>query len=113
MQHFASTLNHCAFTDVIPSHEIPFITSDLNIEGSCEGANRADWKSNGNKRGTLYIVEARYGTTGDFNVIASVPATKYLPKEQTPGVAVYYRISAQRNNFDISALHTCWYLYIK
>ena len=84
--------------DIIPSHEIPFIPIDLIVDGMSEGANKLDWKANGNKRGTLYIVEARYGTEGDFQPVATVLATKYLHSGQTPGTAVYYRITAQRGN---------------
>ena len=82
--------------DTIPSHETPYIPDELEIEGLSNNANKVRFSSNKNKRGTLYIIEARYGTEGDFVQVASVLATKYLHKNQTPGAPVYYRVSAQR-----------------
>ena len=82
--------------DIIPSHEVPFIPSVLIVKGLSEGANKLDWDDNGNKRGTQYIIECRYGTEGNFQSVDTVLATKYQHDGQTPGVAVYYRITARR-----------------
>ena len=82
--------------DKIPSHEVPNIPSDLQVKPLPEGANESDWSANGNKSGTQYIVEARYGTEGDFVHVDTVTATKFLHENQTVGAAVYYRITARR-----------------
>jgi len=82
--------------DIIPSHEVPYVPSDLQVKGLSRGTNLIDYDRNGNKRGTQYIIEARYGTDGIFNIVDTVLATKYSHENQTPGAAVYYRIAARR-----------------
>ena len=82
--------------DTIPSHEVPFIPSDLQVKGLSRGTNTLTWDKNGNKRGTQYIIECRLGAAGKFQIIDTVLSTKFNHEDQSPGVAVYYRIAARR-----------------
>lgn len=82
--------------DTIPSHEVPYQITNLTVEGFDFGSNKLNWDKNGNKPGTQYIIEAQYGVDGAFQVIDTVTATRYDHKGQTPGVAVYYRITPRR-----------------
>ena len=82
--------------DTIPSHEEPNQATNLQVEGLGVGINELDWDGNLNKSGTQYIIEAKYGLEAPFQIVDTVTATKYRHEGQTPGVAVFYRITARR-----------------
>jgi len=82
--------------DTIPSHEVPNPATLLVVKGLGVGINELDWNGNLNKSGTQYIIEAKYGLEAPFQMVDTVTATKYQHEGQTPGVAVFYRITARR-----------------
>ncbi|MBC8384151.1 MAG: fibronectin type III domain-containing protein [Candidatus Cloacimonetes bacterium] len=82
--------------DTIISHEEPNIPSHLIVKGLSIGVNIISWKTNGNKRGTQYIIECRVGTEGEFMPVDTILSTKFTHTGQKPGVAVFYRVAARR-----------------
>ena len=82
--------------DLIPSHETPFIPNIEKVTGLPQGANIIEIDPNGNKRGTQYIIECRFKDETGYRQVDTILATKYQHEGQTPGVAVYYRVTARR-----------------
>lgn len=71
---------------------------DLVAEGFSNGNNETKWKKNGNKPNTIYIIEGRLETQPNFAYVGSTTKTKFIHKNQTPGVRMFYRVKAQRND---------------
>ena len=84
--------------DTTPSVVVPVQAADLTAEGTQSGTNVLDWKSGGNKPGTIYVIEKKFKDDPDFSYVDVSTATKYNHKGQTPGVFMLYRIIAKRGD---------------
>lgn len=76
---------------------VPVYTpSDLSALGCSNGVNSLKWKRNGNEGGTVYVIEAAYDGTNDWQIVDNATRTKYDHTGQEPGRFVRYRVTAQR-----------------
>lgn len=69
---------------------------DLVVTGFSNGINRLKWKGNGNKYGTIYIIEAKFGDSAEWVIVDVVKSTKFDHKNQSPGAKAQYRVKAKR-----------------
>lgn len=83
----------------------PIQPIDLSAQGFESGVNLLKWERNGNSFNTNFIIEYRY-ESGSWLIAGSTRKTKYEHKNQTPGVKVYYRVYAERNDFQSSHSNT-------
>ena len=76
----------------------PLTPAGLIATASADGTNTLSWnRSLLNKPTTTFVIEASYmGGTG-WEYVDSATATRYQHTGQTPGVSVYYRVTATRN----------------
>lgn len=49
-----------------PTPILPVAPTDLVTHGFETGVNRLKWSHNGNKKGTQYVIEARYGDSASW-----------------------------------------------
>lgn len=84
--------------DDIKSSNPPIQPLDLVVTGTSDGTNSLKWSRNGNKQGTLFVIEAKIGDSNDWSMVDVVTNSKYEHKNQTPGVKVNYRIKAKRGD---------------
>jgi hypothetical protein len=77
----------------------PAAPADLVATGTSDGTNSLKWKRNGNRQGTTYIIEAKFGDSNDWVIIDAVTRSNYKHLNQTPGVKVQYRVKAKRGEF--------------
>ncbi len=68
----------------------------LSVTGCDDGINKLVWNRSTNGGITIFIVEYREGTTGEWNFAAAVTRTNFNHEDQTPGQTVWYRVSATR-----------------
>lgn len=69
----------------------------LVVEEMASGTNRLRWNSEGNKYGTMYMVEAQQ-EDGEWTVIGVTTKSSYDHLGQTPGRQICYRVRAQRRD---------------
>ncbi|MBC8384813.1 MAG: fibronectin type III domain-containing protein [Candidatus Cloacimonetes bacterium] len=82
--------------DTTPSVIVAVEPTDLKAVGKESGTISLNWKSGGNKQGTIYVIENKHEGDADFKFVDVSTATKYNHKGQTPGVFVLYRVLAKR-----------------
>lgn len=82
--------------DLTPSVIVPQTPADLSVEGFSNGTNELKFNGNGNKTGTVYVIEARTGDAANYSIIGTTKKTTYRHTGQKPGVKIVYRIRAQR-----------------
>ncbi|CAN5330215.1 hypothetical protein BH10ACI1_BH10ACI1_03380 [soil metagenome] len=80
--------------------------TDLVATGTSDGTNRLKWSRNGNKQGTLFMIEAKIGDSNTWVLIDTVTNSKYEHKNQTPGVKIQYRVKAKRGESISTASNT-------
>ncbi|MCC6403424.1 MAG: fibronectin type III domain-containing protein [Fimbriimonadaceae bacterium] len=73
-----------------------FAPSDLSGLGCSNGVNQLKWSRNGNESGTVYVIEAAYDGTNDWEIVDNSTRPKFDHTGQTPGRFVRYRVFAQR-----------------
>lgn len=73
-----------------------YAPSDLGVLGCSNGINTLKWSRNGNESGTVYVIEAAYDGTSDWQIVDNSTRTKYSHTGQEPGRFVRYRVIAQR-----------------
>ncbi|MCX6153718.1 MAG: hypothetical protein NT007_06130 [Candidatus Kapabacteria bacterium] len=78
-----------------PPAAVPFPPIDLVYDVLQPGAYQLKWKANGNASGTLYSLEARYGTATTFVSVVTITKTKFIHDNQPPNQKVAYRVRAQ------------------
>ena len=69
---------------------------DLSVKGFSNGINALKFNRNGNKHGTIFLIEAKIGAATDWTIVGTTTKAGYEHKGQKPGVKVLYRIRAQR-----------------
>jgi hypothetical protein len=69
---------------------------ELVAVGYSNGDNKLSWKRNGNRNGTVFVIEAKYGASTNWGQIDAVTSTRYTHSNQTPGTQVVYRVRARR-----------------
>jgi len=62
------------------------------------GMNVLTWDRSANKSGTQFVIECKAPSAGAWTFIGVTTKTKYSHAGQTPGVALLYRIIAQRGD---------------
>jgi hypothetical protein len=72
--------------------------SELSALGCSNGVNTLRWNRNGNESGTIYVVEAAYDGTSDWQIVDNVTRAKFDHADQEPGRFVRYRVFAQRGS---------------
>lgn len=77
----------------------PSSPQDLVVTGTSDGTNHLKWNRNNNRHGTLFIIEARIGSSEHWVMVDAVTGSGYDHKDQTPGVKTQYRIKARRGDF--------------
>lgn len=77
----------------------PVAPADLVAHGFETGINRLKWNGNGNKKETLYVIEARYNETDTWELVDVTTRVRYDHHGQTPGVRMFYRVRARRPKF--------------
>lgn len=78
----------------------PVTVTNLLVDGSSGGINSLKWNRNGNPVNSQFIVEARKEDETDFVYVGVTTKTKFDHKNQKPGVRVFYRIKAQKNDIE-------------
>lgn len=86
-----------------PSSSTPVPPTDLVVTGTSDGVNHLKWKRNGNRQGTLFVIEAKFGDSNAWVIVDVTTSVKYEHKNQTPGVKVQYRIKAKRGDAESTA----------
>ena len=82
--------------DSTPSVVAPQTPTDLVVEGFSNGTNKLKFNRNGNKKNTVFIIEAKSGDAVDFVIVGTTTKTTFEHKNQKPGVKTVYRVRAQR-----------------
>jgi len=78
----------------------PFEPSELIVSGTSDGVNSLKWNRNGNRPGTMFIIEARIGEADDWAMIDVVTGSTYKHRNQKPGVTAQYRVKAKRGELE-------------
>lgn len=84
--------------DLTPSAIAPQTPADLSVEGFSNGTNELKFNRNGNKTGTVFIIEAKIGEAANYSIIGTTKKTNYRHTGQKPGVKIVYRLRAQRGD---------------
>ena len=84
--------------DLTPSAIAPQTPTDLSVEGFSNGTNELKFNRNGNKSGTVFVIEAKIGDAPNYSIIGTTKKTTYRHTGQKPGVKIVYRIRAQRGD---------------
>ncbi len=101
LEEIGLNVNETNFGNVMPS-----APSDLVATGTSDGTNSLKWSKNGNRQGTLFIIEAKIGDSTNWVMIDAVTSSAYKHKNQTPGVKIQYRIKAKRGEFESGYTNT-------
>lgn len=70
--------------------------TNLIVMPNAAGYTDLKWEKNGNKRTTLYEIEAQYDGNPEWVHVETVPTLKYRHENQTVGKQVVYRVRAKR-----------------
>lgn len=81
-----------------PTAIVPVAPADLVVSGSDSGVNLLQWKGNGNKSGTQYLIETKIGAATQWTITDVTTKAKYSHVSQTPGVKAMYRVRAKRGD---------------
>ncbi|HEY0429239.1 MAG TPA: hypothetical protein VGC76_15775 [Pyrinomonadaceae bacterium] len=81
---------------------VPVAPVDLVVSGSSNGTNNLKFGGGGNVSRTNYIIEAKTGDANTYSFVAVTTKTRYEHKNQTPGLRVFYRVKAARNDSESS-----------
>lgn len=84
--------------DATPTPSLLLMPSDLSVKGFSNGVNALKYNRNGNKHGTIFIIEARTGDATEYSIVGTTTKTTFEHKNQKPGVKVVYRVRAQRGD---------------
>lgn len=76
----------------------PQTPADLVVTPDVNGTNTLRWKAGGNKRGAIYVVEARVGSATEFTFVNNSTRLSFAHTGQSLGISVSYRVKAQRND---------------
>lgn len=101
IEEMGLNVNEGNFGNVQPSAPL-----DLVVTGTSDGTNSLKWKRNGNRSGTMFIIEAKIGDSNDWVIIDAVTGASYKHKNQIPGVKIQYRVKAKRGDFDSGYTNT-------
>ncbi|MET0753255.1 MAG: fibronectin type III domain-containing protein, partial [Pyrinomonadaceae bacterium] len=71
---------------------------DLLVEGFSSGKNSLKWNRNGNKSGTIFIIEAKTGDETKYAIVGTTTKSAFDHKDQKPGMKQVYRVRAQRGD---------------
>jgi hypothetical protein len=82
--------------DSKPTPVHPSTPTALYVIGSDTGVNNLKWNRNGNKSGTMYIIEARVGESAVWQFVNATTRPDYEDAGRTPGQKVAYRVKAKR-----------------
>lgn len=72
------------------------IPANLTAEAHSTGIATLQWKTNGNKYGTVYIIETREFAESEFKLMAVSTRRRFVDRNAPPGVPKSYRVRAQR-----------------
>lgn len=75
----------------------PNVPLDLTAAGWSNGVNTLKWNRNGNPQGTQFVIEARYGSSANWEFVDVTTKAKYDHEGQAPGRMVGYRVWAKRH----------------
>ena len=84
--------------DTILTPIIPLVPAGVVAQAFANGTHVVSWSANGNKGGTQYLVEAKFGNATAFTFVNVTTKTKLEHTGQTPGVRVVYRVKARRGD---------------
>jgi hypothetical protein len=70
--------------------------TDLTAQGASNGTNSMKFNRNDNKKGTIFIIEAKIGAATDYVMVGTTTKTSFNHTGQKPGVKAMYRVRAQR-----------------
>jgi len=73
---------------------------DLIAVAFADGTNLLKWNRKGNKATTTFQIEALYEGGKVWTTVGTTTKTKFEHLKQTPGVAVYYRVTATRADME-------------
>ncbi len=82
--------------DLTPSAVVLQAPQNLTVKGFSNGTNELKFDRNGNKTGTVFIIEGKVGESANYSIIGTTTKTSYRHAGQKPGVKIVYRIRAQR-----------------
>lgn len=74
------------------------VPMSLEVLSTVEGVNQLNWKANGNKQTTTYILEYRLPGESAWVYLTSLTAKKFDHTGQIVGQQVSYRVSAKRGS---------------
>jgi hypothetical protein len=77
-----------------------FAPVDLVVTGTSDGTNSVKFAGNGNKDRTNYVIEAKIGAALTYAFVAVTTKKRFLHKNQTPGVRVFYRVKAVNGDLE-------------
>lgn len=69
---------------------------NVTVLPNAAGYNEVTWEKNGNKRNTIYVVEAQTAGKPDWVLVGAVNVLRFSHKDQKPGTQVAYRVKATR-----------------
>ena len=75
----------------------PLTPAGLIATASADGTNTLSWNRNTNKLSTVFVVKTSYVGGSGWVYVDAITSTRYQHTGQTPGVSVYYRVTATRN----------------
>jgi hypothetical protein len=84
--------------DLTPSSIAPQTPTELTAQGSSGGTNALKFNRNGNKKGAIFIIEAKIGAATGYAIVGTTTKTNFNHTGQTPGVKAMYRVRAQRGD---------------
>ncbi|MEQ1605775.1 MAG: fibronectin type III domain-containing protein [Pyrinomonadaceae bacterium] len=88
------------------SGSAPTAPSDLVVTGTSDGTNHLKWKRNGNRQGTIFVIEGKFGDAATWTIVDVVTSSNYDHTNQTPGVKAQYRIKAKRGDLESGPSNT-------
>ena len=78
----------------------PTAPADLVATGTSDGTNHLKWSRNGNRQGTMFVIEGKAGDASTWTMVDAVTSASYKHINQTPGVKIQYRIKAKRGDLE-------------
>ncbi len=89
--------------NVAPPPATPVVpVADLAVSGFANGDNKLVWKRNGNTKTTSFLIQAKYGSSNTWTLVAATNTIRYTHSGQTPGLQVIYRVISQRGGVQSS-----------
>lgn len=78
----------------------PNTPNSLVVTGTSDGINHLKWNRAGNRQGTMFVIEAKIGTSESWTIINTVTSARLEHINQTPGVKATYRVKAKRGDLE-------------